>query len=84
MMRIYTNDTTIVNKLKRLGYPLPELDFAGGCEIDVPVKLLTFRAFKDKKEKSTTRGQHLKGRVLSEEQKAKMKAGRLAKKEGLK
>lgn len=83
-MILYTNDSTMINKLTRLGYPIPQRDHAGGIEIEVPVKLLTFRAFKDKKEpkaKSETRGQHMKGRTLSEEQKAKMKAGREAKKQ---
>lgn len=80
-MILYTNDSTVITKLTRLGYPLPKRDHAGGITIEVPVKLLAFRAFKEKKEtKSTTRGQHLKGRKLSEEQKAKMKAGRAAKK----
>lgn len=83
-MSLYTCDSTMITKLTRLGYSIPEKDFAGGVTIEVPVKLLSFRAFKDKKEakaKSTTRGQHMKGRTLSEEQKAKMKAGRLAKKQ---
>lgn len=82
-MSIYTNDSTMITRLTRLGYPIPVRDHAGGITIEVDAKLLSFRAFRDKKEaktKSSTRGQHMKGRTLSEEQKAKMKAGRLAKK----
>ncbi len=78
-LSLYTNDSTIITKLKTAGWPLPPKDFAGGITVEVPIDLLTFRTFKEKKEKSTTRGQHMKGRVLSQEQKDKMKAGRLAK-----
>jgi len=81
VLTLYTNDSTIITKLKKAGWPIfGERDASGGIEIEVPVNSITFRAFKEKKTKSTTRGQHMKGRTLSEEQKAKMKAGRLAKK----
>ena len=83
-LSLYTSDLTIITKLKAAGWPIPEKDFAGGITVEVPVSLITFRTFKEKKEKSITRGQHMKGRKLSEEHKAKLLAGRKARKEGLK
>lgn len=77
-LTIYSNDTTFLTKLKKAGYPLPELDFAGGCSIVIPKNALTIRANPDKKAK---RKSPMAGRKLSEEHKAKLREGRKAKRE---
>ena len=81
---LYTDDSTVITKLKKMGLKLPTPNYAGGITVEFPLNLLTFRTVKEKKltkdGKVTNRGAHMKGRVLSDEQKAKMKAGREAKK----
>lgn len=75
---IYSNDSTILTKLRKAGYKLPELDSIGGCEFTIPKNLISFRAMKKEKKNNSSNPK----RVLSDEHKARLQAGREAKKAG--
>lgn len=69
-MALYTNDTTMITKLRKLGYDVSDTDDFGGIQISIPVNRLTIRKAEGRKASSR------KGQKLSPEHIAKMQAGR--------